>query len=135
MQVQPYLFFRGDCEQAVAFYGRALGAQTVHLSRYKDSPEPLPDGMVPKGWDDKVMHVNLTIGETTVMACDAADGGEFKGVQLSVNARDMAEAKKLFAALGDGGQVTMPLAKTFWSEGFGMLTDRFGVAWMVNVDC
>lgn len=134
MQVQPYLFFRGDCEQAVAFYGRALGAQTVHLSRYKDSPEPLPDGMVPKGWDDKVMHVSLTIGETTVMACDAADGGEFKGVQLSVNTRDMVEAKKLFAALGDGGQVTMPLAKTFWSEGFGMLTDRFGVAWMVNVD-
>jgi PhnB protein len=134
MQVQPYLFFRGDCEQAVAFYGRALGAQTVYLSRFKDSPEPLPDGMVPKGWDDKVMHVSLTIGETIVMACDAADGGEFKGVQLSVNARDMAEAKKLFAALGDGGTVTMPLAKTFWSEGFGMLTDRFGVPWMVNVD-
>ncbi len=134
MHVQPYLFFRGDCEQAVAFYGRTLGAKVVHLSRYKDSPEPLPEGMVPTGWDDKVMHVSLTVGKTTVMACDAADGGEFKGVQLSVNTRDMAEAKSLFAALGDGGQVTMPLAKTFWSEGFGMLTDRFGVPWMVNVD-
>lgn len=134
MQVQPYLFFHGDCEQAVAFYGRALGATVIHQSRYQDSPEALPAGMVPKGWENKVMHVSLQIGETTMMACDSADAKGFTGVQLSVNTRDMAQAKEVFGALSEGGTVTMPLAKTFWSEGFGMLTDRFGVPWMVNVD-
>ena len=134
MQIQCYLYFKGNCDEAVAFYGRALGASVEHLSRFKDSPEPLPEGMVPKGWDDKVMHVSLKIGDSVVMACDAPDGGSFKGIQLSVNTRDMAQAKEVFAALGDGGQVTMPLDKTFWSAGFGMLIDRFGVPWMVNVD-
>lgn len=134
MQIQCYLFFNGDCEQAVAFYGRALGASVQHLSRFKDSPEPLPDDMVPPGWGDKVMHVSLRIGETEVMACDSPEGGTFKGVQLSVNTRDMAQARQVFDALAEGGRVTMPLGKTFWSEGFGMLSDRFGVPWMVNVD-
>ena len=134
MQVQCYLFFKGNCEQAVAFYVQALGARVEHLSRFRDSPEPLPDGMVPAGWDDKVMHVSLKIGDSVVMACDSPEGGSFRGVQLSVNLRDMAQAQAVFDALADGGQVTMPLGKTFWSEGFGMLSDRFGVPWMVNVD-
>ena len=99
MLVQPYLFFNGDCALAVEFYGQALGATVQHLSRFKDSPEPLPAGMVPAGWDDKVMHVSLSIGGTTVMACDAADGGSFKGIQLSVNTPDMAQAQKVFGAL------------------------------------
>ena len=134
MQVQCYLFFNGDCEQAVAFYGQALGARVEQLSRFRDSPEPLPDAMVPAGWDDKVMHVSLQIGDSLVMACDSPEGASFRGVQLSVNLRDMAQAQVVFDALADGGQVTMPLGKTFWSEGFGMLNDRFGVPWMVNVD-
>lgn len=134
MQVQCYLFFKGNCDEAVTFYGRTLGATVLHLSRYQDSPEPMPDGMVPAGWDDKVMHVSLKIGDSTVMACDSPEGGDFKGIQLSVNTTDMSQAREVFGALGEGGKVTMPLDKTFWSEGFGMLTDRFGVPWMVNVD-
>jgi PhnB protein len=134
MQVQCYLFFNGNCDDAVAFYGRTLGATVEHLSRFDDSPEPLPAGMVPEGWGGKVMHASLKIGDSVVMACDSPEGGTFKGIQLSVNTRDMAQARLTFDALADGGKVTMPLAKTFWSAGFGMLSDRFGVPWMVNVD-
>jgi PhnB protein len=134
MQIQCYLFFNGNCDEAVAFYGRALGASVEHLSRFRDSPEPLPEGMVPAGWDGKVMHVSLKVGDSVVMACDSPEGGVFKGTQLSVNTRDMAQARQVFDALADGGQVTMPLGKTFWSAGFGMVSDRFGVPWMVNVD-
>ncbi|MEO7245187.1 MAG: VOC family protein [Rubrivivax sp.] len=134
MTVQSYLFFDGRCEQAVAFYGDALGAQVQHLARYRESPEPLPPGMVPDGWGDKVMHVSLTIGDSVVMACDSSEAKGFTGFSMSIGAKDESEADRMFAALADGGKVTMPLAKTFWSAKFGMLTDRFGVPWMVNVD-
>ena len=134
-QVQPYLFFDGRCEEAIEFYKSALGAKVDMMMRFKDSPEPVPPGMCPPGSDDKVMHAALRIGNTVVMASDGMAGGkpEFKGFSLSVNAANEAEADKVFDALGEGGKVTMPLAKTFYSPRFGMVTDKFGVGWMVIV--
>jgi PhnB protein len=135
MQVQPYLFFDGRCEEAVEFYRRALGAEVQMLMRFKDNPEPPDPGMVPPGSGDKVMHTSFRIGDSTVMASDGRCQGKpsFQGFSLSLTARDDAEAERLFAALADGGQVQMPLAKTFFSSRFGMVADRFGVPWMVVV--
>jgi PhnB protein len=135
MQVQPYLFFDGRCEEAVEFYKRALGAEATMLMRMKDSPEPPQPGMCPPGSGDKIMHAALRIGETTVMASDGRCQGKpaFQGFSLSLNAKDEPDAKRLFAALADGGQVQMPLGKTFFSPAFGMIADRFGVSWMVIV--
>jgi PhnB protein len=135
MQVQPYLFFDGRCEEAVEFYKRALGAEVEMLMRFKDSPEPPPPGMVPPGREDKVMHACLRIGEAKVMASDGRCQGQpnFQGFSLSLTASDEAEADRLFAALGEGGEVQMPLAKTFFAPRFGMVADRFGVSWMVVV--
>ena len=134
-QVQPYLFFDGRCEEDIEFYKSALGAKVDGLMRFKDSPEPVPAGMCAPGSDDKVMHAAFRIGDSLVMASDGMAGGkpEFKGFSLSVNAATEAEADKLFAALGKGGQVQMPLGKTFFSPRFGMVADRFGVSWMVIV--
>jgi len=136
MQVQPYLFFDGRCEEAIEFYRKTLGAEVAMLMRFKDSPEPPPPGMVPPGSENKIMHASLRIGDTTLMASDGDCHGKpsFDGFSLTVNAADEAQAKRLFAALGDGGQVRMPLTKTFFSPSFGMLADRFGVGWMVIVD-
>ena len=133
MQIQPYLFFDGSCEQALQFYQRALGAQVEMLMRYKDNPEPPPPGMVPPGYGDKVMHASVRIGDSVVMAADDCTGGSPKpqGFALSLSGGDAAEARRHFDALAEGGQVTMPLGKTFWSPAFGMLRDRFGVHWMV----
>jgi PhnB protein len=135
MQVQPYLFFDGRCEEAVEFYRRALGAEVTMLMRFKDSPEPYAPGMVPPGAENKVMHTSFRIGETTVLASDGRCVGQpsFQGFSLSLTVPDDAEAERLFAALADGGQVQMPLAKTFFSPRFGMVADRFGVSWMVYV--
>lgn len=134
MQVQPYLFFDGRCEEAVEFYRKALGAQVDMLMRYSESPEPAPPGMVPPGSENKVMHASFRIGDTTVMASDdPADKPSFKGFSLSLSVSKEAEADRFFNALADGGKVQMPLTKTFWSPRFGMLTDRYGVGWMVNV--
>jgi len=136
MQVQSYLFFNGNCEEAVNFYKQALGARVDMLMRYKEAPEPPPPGMVPPNWDDKVMHTSFWVGESMVMAsdgCESGGGPPFKGFSLSITAKDEAEAKKVFNALSAGGKVTMPLDKTFWSPCFGMLTDKFGVNWMVSV--
>lgn len=132
MQVQPYLFFDGRCEEAVTFYRSTLGAEVTMLMRFKDSPEPATcQGVGP----DKVMHVSLRIGDSTVMASDGRCEGQpsFQGFSLSLAVADEVEAERLFAALGDGGQVQMPLAKTFWSPRFGMVADRFGVSWMIMV--
>jgi PhnB protein len=133
MQVQPYLFFEGRTEEALEFYGKALGAKVEMLMRHKDNPEPARPGMVPPGCENKVMHACFRIGDTAVMASDGMCSGKpnFQGVALSVTARDEAEAKRLFASLSDGGKVQMPLAKTFFAPAFGMLADRFGVSWMV----
>ena len=133
MQVQPYLFFDGRCEEAIEFYRTRLGAEVTMLMRFKDSPEPHQPGMIPPGAENKVMHTSLRIGDTTVMASDGRCQGEpsFKGFALSLTAANEAEADRWFAALGDGGQVQMPLAKTFFASRFGMVADRFGVSWMI----
>ncbi|MEW6688255.1 MAG: VOC family protein [Pseudomonadota bacterium] len=134
MQVQQYLFFDGRCEEAIEFYKSTLGARVDMMMRFKDNPDPQPGGC-PPGAENKVMHAALRIGDTTVMASDGMAGGkpEFKGFSLSVDAKDEAEADRIFAALGKGGQVQMPLARTFFSPRFGMVADRFGVSWMVIV--
>lgn len=132
MIVQPYLFFNGRCEEAIEFYCSAVDARIEMLMRYKESPDPLPEDKVPPGYDDKVMHASLRIGDSVVMASDGcAEGTALQGFSLALSVADVAEAKRRFDALAAGGHVTMPLAPTFWSPGFGMLTDRFGVAWMV----
>src|SRR6476620_10639963 len=133
--IQPYLFFNGNCEQAVEFYRTALGAEVEMLMRFKDSPEPPQPGMVPPGSENKVMHSCLRIGETEVMASDGHCQGRatFEGFSLSLTASNDGEADRLFKSLSDGGQVRMPLTKTFFSSKFGMLADRFGVPWMIIV--
>jgi len=133
-QVQPYLFFDGRCEEALEFYKSALGARVEMMMRFKDNPDPQP-GMCAPGSENKVMHAAFHVGDSLVMASDGMAGGkpEFKGFSLSVNAKDEAHADKLFNALGKGGKVTAPLAKTFFSPRFGMVTDKFGVGWMVIV--
>ena len=135
MQVQPYLFFDGRCEEAIEFYKRALGAKVEMLMRSRESPEPPQPGTCPPGSEDKVMHACLRIGETAVMASDGHCTGKpsFAGFALSLNAKDAAEADRVFTALCDGGQVRMPQTKTFFSPRFGMVADRFGVLWMIIV--
>ena len=135
MKIEPYLFFNGRCEEAVEFYKKALGAEVTMLMRFKDSPEPHPPGTVPPGAENNVMHTSFRIGDTTVMASDGCSTGQtsFQGITLSLAVANEAEAERRFAALADGGKVQMPLAKTFWSPRFGMVTDRLGVAWMVSV--
>ena len=133
MQVQSYLFFNGRCEEALEFYKGALGARVGMLMRFRDNPDTPQPGMCPPGSEDKVMHAELRIGDTVVMASDGMEQGkaEFKGFSLTLTARDEAEADRLFGALGEGGQVQMPLGRTFFSPRFGAVADRFGVSWMV----
>lgn len=133
--VQPYLMFGGRCQEAVEFYKKALGAQVEMLMLHKDSPEQPPPGMLKPGFENKVMHTSFRIGGTTVMASDGCGEEEsgFSGFSLALAVPTEAEAERAFKALSEGGKVTMPLTKTFWSPRFGMLTDRFGVNWMVNV--
>jgi PhnB protein len=135
MRVEPYLFFNGRCEEAVEFYKKALGAKVAILTRFKDSPEPHAPGMLPPGSENKVMHVSFRVGDTTVMASDGFCKGQtdFQGLSLSLTVSNETEADRVFAALADGGHVQMPLNKTFWSPRFGMVTDRFGLGWMVTV--
>lgn len=136
MYIQPYLFFDGRCEEAIEFYTQALGAEVTMLMRFKDSPEPPPPGVVPPGSEHKIMHTSLRIGDTMLMASDGQCQGRpgFQGVSLSLTVPNAAEADRIFAALADGGQVQMPLGETFWSPRFGMVADRFGVSWMINVE-
>jgi PhnB protein len=130
MQVQPYLFFNGRCEEAIEFYRKAVGAELGMLMRWKDCPEK-GQGMTQP--DDKVMHAALKIGDTTVMASDGGCSGtaSFQGFTLSLDAASDAEAERLFIALSDGGQVQMPLGPTFFASKFAMLADKFGVPWMI----
>ncbi len=133
--IQSYLFFNGNCEEAVEFYRTALGAEVLMTMRFKDSPDTPPPGMVPPGYENKIMHTSFRIGQTTVMASDGCDTQKpaFEGFSLSLAVATEAEAERYFNALAEGGQVKMPLTKTFWSPRFGMLTDRFGIGWMINV--
>jgi PhnB protein len=129
------MFFNGNCEQAVEFYRKALGAEVGAMIRFKDSPEPPPPGTVPPGFENKIMHCNFRVGETTLMASDGCDQGEtkFEGFSLSLTVKTEAEVDRAFNALAEGGQVRMPPTKTFWSPRFGMVADRFGVGWMIGV--
>jgi len=135
MNIQPYLFFDGRCDEALEFYAKTLGARIEMLMRFKDSPEPAPPGMLPPGSDDKVMHASVRIGDSIVMASDGRCMGKasFQGFSLSITVGSGAEAERIFKLLADGGQVHMPLGRTFYSSHFGMVADRFGVSWMVIV--
>lgn len=135
MTIEPYLFFEGRCEEALAFYRKALGAEVVFMMRYNESPDPPPPGMLPPGSENKVMHATVKIGDATIMASDGEASGKprFEGFQLAVNVRTEAEVDRMFDALAEGGKVTMAPTKTFWSPRFSMVEDRFGVGWMIGV--
>ena len=130
MKVEPYLFFNGQCEAAIAFYKQALGAEVVMQMRMDESPEP-----VPPGFEHKIMHASLRIGDTTLMLSDgnSAAKANFQGFSLSIGAVDAVQAQRFYNALAQGGEIRMPLGKTFFSPCFGVVADRFGVSWMVIV--
>lgn len=134
MSLQPYLFYAGRCEEAIAFYEKALGAQVTYITRFSEAPEKMPGY---EEWGDKIMHANITIGNAQIMMSDemGPETGEvFKGFALSFTVASGADGEKRMDALADGGKVMMPFQKTFWSEGFGMVTDRFGVLWMITIE-
>jgi PhnB protein len=130
MKVQSYLFFDGRCDEALEFYKNAVGAKVGMLMRFKDAPEKT---QCDPGSENKVMHVSFQIGDTMVLASDGRNSGQpkFEGFSLAVSANSEAEVERMFNALGEGGQVTLPLTKTFFSPKFGMLADKFGVHWMI----
>ncbi len=133
--IQPYLFFGGRCGEALEFYRQALGAQVIFQMQFKDSPEPASPGMLPPGWENKIMHASFTIGETALMASDGCGAPQpFEGFSLHLSMPKEADAKQAFAALAENGEVQMPLQKTFWSPCFGKVTDRFGIGWMISVE-
>lgn len=137
MDIQPYLNFDGRCEEAIAFYRQALGAEVVMLTHFADAPGDIDGGCA--GGDpppaDKVMHACLQIGKAQVLLSDCFSAGqpEFKGISLALSATDDAEAKRVFDALADGGRVEQPLTATFFASSFGVVSDRFGVSWMIVV--
>lgn len=133
--VEPYLTFGGNCEEAIAFYRKALGAEVQHMMRFDESPQKMPPEMMKPGMEKKIMHVSFRVGDSTLMASDGCgtESSGFKGFSLSFSVQTEAQADRAFAALSEGGKVTMPLAKTFWSPKFGMVTDKFGMSWMVCV--
>ena len=132
MNIEPYLFFEGKCEEAIEFYRKAAGAEVVMLMRFKDSPETGENSMMPSD-RNKIMHASFRIGETSIGASDGSCLGSaiFKGFSLALKVDSDAEAERLFKALADGGTVHQPLIKTFFASRFGMVADRFGVGWMV----
>jgi PhnB protein len=134
MQVQPYLFFDGRCEQALAFYGKAVGAQVQTLIRFKESPQPMQGSGAGQPDGEKIMHASMKIGESLVNLSDGECGGQpdFRGFSLVLNVKDDDDARRAFdALLQGGGEATMPLSATFFASSFGMLRDGFGVNWMV----
>jgi len=132
--LQPYLFFGGRCDEALAFYGTALGAKVEFRMLHKESPTSPPPGMLQPGFENKVMHATVRIGEAVLMASDGCDDkSKFDGFRLSLALPNADEAARVFGALSEGGQVGMPLTQTFWSPCFGMVTDKFGVGWMITV--
>jgi PhnB protein len=133
--LEPYLFFGGRCDEAIQFYGSALDAKVEMVMRYNESPQPMPPGSIPPGFEKKVMHASLNIGGKRLMVSDGnEEGAKFEGFSLSLSYKTEAEVAKIFGALSAGGTVNMPLAKTFWSPKFGMVTDRLGVLWMISVE-
>lgn len=133
-QITPYLFFSGRCQEALEFYQASLDARIESVTLFSQSPEPTPEGMLSEGFENKVMHAAFRVGEALVYAGDGTQPGQsLSGFSLVLTLSTEAEAEQAFGALAEGGQVTMPLTKTFWSPCFGMVTDRFGVDWMVSV--
>lgn len=131
--IQPYLNFGGRCDEALAFYKTTLGAQVGMVMRFKESPDE-PQCPLPDGWGEKVMHCDFRVGESLLMASDGCGDEEgFKGIMLSLTMPDEAAAKRCFEALADGGNVILPIGATFWSPCFGMVSDQFGLGWMVTV--
>jgi len=133
MQVQSYLMFNGRTEEALEFYKKAIGAKVEMVMHFKDAPE----GQCAPGMENKVMHSAFKVGDTVLMASDGMCNGEqaeFKGISLTLNPRTETECERLFNALATGGKVFQPLIKTFFSPKFGVVTDKFGVNWMVLVD-
>jgi PhnB protein len=137
MKVQSYLFFDGRCDEALEFYRKTLGAEVINLMRFKDNPDALKPSEgcpgVPPEMAEKVMHASFRVGETEILASDGRCEGKpmFQGFGLAISVKGKDQAEKTFAALGDGGQVQMPLTQTFFSPAFGMVADKFGVTWMI----
>ncbi len=132
--ITPYLDFAGRCEEALEFYRTALGAEVEMVLRFDQSPEPPPPGMLQAGFEKKVMHASFRVRGILLMASDGCDDkSKFDGFQLALSLPTEADARRAFDALAAGGTVQMPLTKTFWSPCYGMVTDRFGVRWMVMV--
>jgi PhnB protein len=136
MQVQPYLYFNGRCEEALEFYRTALGAEIQMLMRFDECPEPHPPGALAPGFEKKVMHCSFRIGDSTLLGSDGCGTVEmkFQGISLALTVKSDAEAERVFAALGEGGEVQMPLVTTFFSSRFGMVADQFGLSWMIVVE-
>jgi uncharacterized glyoxalase superfamily protein PhnB len=139
LPIQPYLNFEGRCEEALDFYRKALGAEVKMLLRYADGPQQPPSegcaAMLPPGSEQKVMHAEFRIGDTTLMASDCFCSGKpsFQGFSIALTPPTDAEARRLFDALADGGEVRQPLIETFFASSFGVVADRFGLGWMVTV--
>lgn len=133
VEVNNYLFFSGRCDEALAFYRQHLSADIKFLIRFNESPEPMPEGVLQPGFENKVMHAEFSIGNVRMMASDGCNDVEkFSGFRLALNIPDEDEARRIFASLAsNGGKVDMPLMKTFWSPLYGQVTDQFGVGWMV----
>jgi PhnB protein len=131
MQVNPYLFYNGNCEAALKFYQKALGARIEAMLTYENGPD---DMQIPADWKTKVMHAKITVDGEVIMASDGLPGRvqQQQGFSVSLQVEDPADAERRFKALSEGGTVTMPFAKTFFSKGFGMCVDQFGTPWMVN---
>lgn len=134
-KLEPYLFFGGQCEEALEFYKQAIGAQVQMMMRFEESPEPAPADELAPGFEKKIMHASFTVGNHVIMASDGCEPGKgFQGFALSLNFPAEAELNETFARLAEGGKVELPLTKTFWSPRFGMLRDKFGVNWMLGID-
>ncbi len=133
-EITPYLFFSGRCEEALNFYKRALNAEIEMIMRFNESPDPVPPGMLQPGFENKVMHASMRLLGLRIMASDGCDDkAKFDGFRLAIAVEKESEAHRVFDALATGGTVLMPLTKTFWSPCYGMVTDAFGVGWMVMV--
>lgn len=133
--IQPYVFFRGRCEEAIEYYKRTLGAEVVMLMRFKDNPDNPAPGTMPADLDDRVMHAQLRIAGADLMMSDGMKSGavDFSCVSLSLTVDSKADADRLFQALAADGRVEMPIGPTFFATHFGAVADRFGVSWMIMV--
>lgn len=136
MKLNAYLGFNGQCEAAFKFYEQVLGGKITALMTYAEAPDGAMGDQLPPEWRNKIMHVNLAVGDQEIMGSDNPPGlsDEAKGFSISIGLNDPAEAERIFNALAENGQIQMPLQQTFWASRFGMLVDQFGTPWMVNCE-